>query len=221
MAKLENPLGFERFGLLKGVVDFAYYKGTLYARMYPVKIRQPGTPAQTNCWIAMREAHYYKRLMTLHDQEGYRTLTGGSHLTWWDMFKKVFIRGWHVLQSVPPVLYDTQVSITHGGKINMCFRCDQRVEVQIWSKYSRTKEIRPWSWSWQDPKTVPPNCSQRVELVEYWDKVQEEEYDQGGAQVCFDIGQTKTKGGLWITTVVRRQHGQETLWRTGSWWLAF
>lgn len=221
MAKLENPLAFERFKQLKGVVDFAYYKGVLYARMYPTNIRQPGTPAQTQCWTAMREAHKYKRLMSLHDQEGYRTLTGGSQLSWWDMFKKVFIRGWHVLQSVPPVLYDTQVSIAPPGKINFCFRCDQRVDVQILSSFSRSDQVRPWSWSWQSPDTTPPNCSQRVELVEYWSGVKEVRYDGGGVSLCYDVGDTKTKGGVWITTVVRRQHDQKTLWRTGCWWLAF
>lgn len=220
MAVIERSLSLELYKSLKGVVDFYYYKSLLCARSYPQHCRQPGTESQKKTWTALKESYRNKGLITKHDMEGYRTLSGGSHLTWYDLYKKIFIKGWHIDQKVPAILHDTHADITKDGRIQFCFRSTEPVEVKICRAQRLDKAERPWAWLWKSPDTTPPNCSRKVELREYWEIVDTVSYRGSGAQACFDLGYATSYGGCWITAFISGGVYEGTIWRTGCWWLA-
>lgn len=220
MAIIDKPLSLELYKSLKGVVDFYYYKSLLCARSYPQHCRQPGTESQKKTWTALKESSKNRSLITKHDMEGYRTMAGGSHLTWYDLYKKIFIRGWHVDQKVPAILHDTKAAIDRDGRIQFCFRSTEPAEVRICRAQRVFKAHHPWVWLWQSPDTTPPNCSRKVELREYWESVDIKRYRGKGSQTCYDLGDAPTYGGTWITAFISGGVYAGNIWRTGSWWLA-
>ena len=220
MAIVERSLHKEIYQSLKGVIDFYYYKGLLCARMYPQHCRQPGTDLQKKTWTALKESSKNRHLITKHDMEGFRNLAGGSHLTWYDLYKKVFMKGWHCDQKVPAILHDTSAVITEDGRIKFCFRCTEDTEVQICRAQRNLQVHHPWSWLWKNPDTTPPNCHGRVELCEYWEYVNTERYRGGGSLMCYDLGDAPSYGGSWITAFISGGVYEDTMWRTGCWWVA-
>lgn len=77
---------------LRGVVDFYYWKGLLVARRYPTRCRQPGTPAQKNVWIQVRDAA--QQYGWLHDTalNGWRGWAKNTNWSSRDAFCKFFLK---------------------------------------------------------------------------------------------------------------------------------
>lgn len=90
-------------GRLKPPLDFYQWKGIWVVRVYPLHIRQPGTPEQQVTWTAMRIANEKWNSLPVIDREAWKRLAAGAGKTGRD----IFISGYLIYAAGPGGLFTT------------------------------------------------------------------------------------------------------------------
>jgi hypothetical protein len=79
MARLQGPLHSEgAAGTLARCIIYSSWRGHPYARMYPAKVHQPGTPAQREGWNRFAAAHAAWKKLTPAERAAWTAL-GAPH----------------------------------------------------------------------------------------------------------------------------------------------
>lgn len=221
MAVVTEPINHEIFQQLKGVVDFYYWKKLLCARAYPRKVIQPGTPEQKTTWLAFKQSLSFFELLTQEDKSAYKRLAGGSHFTWRDLYTKIFLHGYWQNQTVPPILFNSNVR-NDKGKLKVCLRPSEATALRVcFSHVDKNSDVVPWRWVPAIEGDPPPNCSLKMKLLEHYDH----EYETGvfpeGQQSCEYCATDVAPGVVYVTIKVIGGEHECVLFRTGSWRLAF
>lgn len=93
MAKLTRMPNWQLAGRMKPPLDFYTWKGIWCARYYPLRIHQPGTPAQQATWDAMNTCVDGWNDLAKIDREAYTRFVRDSHRTGKDFYYRIHLKG--------------------------------------------------------------------------------------------------------------------------------
>lgn len=91
MAVLKGPLDWSLISRLSKDYDFYEEFGRTVVRIYPRRIRQPGTPPQRETWKALKLAQYDWDRMGKKNTDAWNLLTVGSQYRGRDYHTKLFL----------------------------------------------------------------------------------------------------------------------------------
>jgi len=220
MAKVDFPSSREIYGPLKGIVDFYYHKGQLCARRYPDHCKQPHTPGAIQNWDALRAKWHDFRFLSENDKNGYRTVAGGGHFTWVDMFSKIYMTGYHINKRRPPMVYNVTFEWAYGA-LRLCYTATEDCKALVYYERDWTgHKVVPWKWMFEMPSPPPPNCSQKLKIKYTFSQKVEVDLKATGDVVCSDLLVYRYGYGKWLMLAIKGGKNEGIIFRTGAWYLA-